>query len=62
LDKAEFDQAIDLGLGDGNEQSRKSRLGKRLYQKRDMVFGGFRISAEGKVNRATQWKLTKVNE
>ena len=59
---AESDELIDLGLGDGSEQSRKSRLGKRLHQKRDVVFDGFRICAEGKVNRATQWKLTKVNE
>src|SRR5262249_48955218 len=58
----ESDEPIDLGLGDGTDQRRKSRLAKRLLPKRDVVFDGFRISAEGKVNRATQWKLTKVNE
>lgn len=56
------DEAIDIALGDGSDQSKKSRLGKRLHQKRDVVFDGFRISAVGRVSRARQWKLTKVNE
>jgi putative DNA primase/helicase len=38
------DESIDIGLGDGNDQSRKSRLGKRLKQKRDVVIDGFVIS------------------
>src|SRR5262245_11863466 len=55
------EEPIEIGLGEGTEQSRKIRLGKRLTQMRERVFGGFRISEAGKVNGAKQWKLTKAN-
>jgi hypothetical protein len=52
-------EPIEIGLGEGSEQSRKIRLGKRLTQMRERVFDGFRICEAGKVNGAKQWKLTK---
>jgi len=56
------EEPIEIGLGEGSEQSQKIRLGKRLTQMRERIFDGFRICEAGKVNGAKQWKLTKVNE
>ena len=51
---------IDLGLGDGNERSQKTRLGRLLTQNRDKRFGDLMIVDDGTKQGAQQWKLKKV--
>ena len=55
-----FGDPIDLNLGDGNERSQKTRLGRLLVQNRDKKFGGLMITADGTKQGAQQWKLVKV--
>src|SRR5262249_43313249 len=43
------EELIEIALGEGNDQSRKIRLGKRLTQMRDRVFDGFRICEAGQI-------------
>src|SRR5262245_24405850 len=51
---------IDLGLGDGNERSQKTRLGRLLTQNRDKRFGDLMIVDAGTKQGAQQWKLKRV--
>ena len=51
---------IDLGLGDGNERSQKTRLGRLLTQNRDKRFGNLMIVDDGTKQGAQQWKLKRV--
>ena len=55
-----FGDPIDLNLGDGNERSQKTRLGRLLVLNRDKRFGGLMITADGTKQGAQQWKLVKV--
>ena len=55
----EFGDPIDLNLGDGNERSRKTKLGRLLIQNRDKRFGELMIAAAGTKQGAQQWKLAK---
>ena len=48
---------VDLGLGDGNERSQKTRLGKQLGKMRDRQFGEYRIVQSGKRQGAQLWRL-----
>jgi putative DNA primase/helicase len=50
---------IDLNLGDGNERSQKTRLGRLLVQNRDKRFGNLMIAEDGTKQGAQQWKLVK---
>jgi putative DNA primase/helicase len=52
--------SIDLNLGDGNERSRKTKLGRLLIQNRDRRFGDLMIAKAGTKQGAQQWKLIKV--
>src|SRR5262249_47919329 len=52
-----FDLADNLPLGNGNERSQKTKLGKLLANNRDRQFGVFRLK-KGKVFDGLQrWKL-----
>src|SRR5262249_9185774 len=53
---------IDLNLGDGNERSQKTRLGRLLTQNRGKRFGDLMIVAAGTKQGAQQWKLVKVSQ
>jgi putative DNA primase/helicase len=48
---------LDIDLGDKNEKSQKTRLGKLLGQMRDRQFDGKRIIRCKSRNNAQQWKL-----
>jgi len=53
---------IDLGLEDTkSERGQKTKLGKRLADARDRVFGAFRIVSAGAASGGTQrWRLIQV--
>jgi hypothetical protein len=60
---------IDLGLGEGNERSRKTRFGRRLNAMRDRIFEiettagstlKLQIIESNKLNNAQQWQLRRV--
>jgi len=51
---------IDLGLGDGNERSQRTRLGKRIAQKRGRHFDRWRIDEVGTLNGSQQWRLSEA--
>ena len=51
---------IDLGLGDGNERSQKTRMGKHLGKVRDRQFGEYRIVQSGKRQGAQFWRLVST--
>ena len=51
---------IDLNLGDGNERSQKTRLGKRLAEMRDRQFGDLRLTRGDDVKGAHRWRLVNV--
>ena len=55
-----LDDPIDLNLGNGNERSQKTTLGRLLMQHRNRRFGDLIITAGGKKHGAQQWKLVKV--
>jgi hypothetical protein len=48
---------LDWALGDGNERSQKSRLGRRLRKCLDRVFGSFRICEGPRTNNAATYFL-----
>lgn len=54
-----FDLLADF-LGDGNERSRKIKLGKIIGSKVDRVYGDYRITDAGTYNRAKQYRLVMV--
>ncbi len=47
-------------LGDGNERSRKIKLGKLISNKVDRVYDKYRIVSDGTFRRASQWRLEMV--
>jgi len=49
-----------LDLGEGNQHSLKSRLGKKLGSIRDRQFGKIRVVAAGSAHHAQQWQLVQV--
>jgi hypothetical protein len=50
-------------LGEGNDRSRRTRLGRALGTIRDRVIGGFRITSVGPDNRGRQqYRLEPVHE
>ncbi len=53
-DEREF---IPLPLGNGSERSQKTRLGRLLSERRDRMFGAYRIVSAGSSRRAQQWRL-----
>jgi hypothetical protein len=53
----EHGDTIDLELGNGNERSQKTRLGKMLNSVRDRQFNGKRIIKGGISHQAQMWKL-----
>jgi hypothetical protein len=55
-----YGDPIDLNLGDGNEKSQKTRLGRLLMKNRDRQFAGFTIVAAGTKQGAQRWKLIIV--
>ncbi len=48
-------------LGDGNERSRRIRLGKLLWEKKNRVYGSLRIVQDGTASNAAQYRLEEVN-
>jgi hypothetical protein len=48
---------LDLGLGDGNDKSQRTRFGKLLAGIRDRQFDGFRVVKAGTWKRAQLWRL-----
>jgi hypothetical protein len=59
--RAEDGDPVDLNLGDGNERSQRTRLGKALTGYRDRQFGDVRLVAAGTHRRAQLFRLMKVN-
>jgi hypothetical protein len=51
---------IDLNLGDGNDRSQKTRLGRLLVQNRNRRFGDLVITDANRKQGAQQWKLLKA--
>ena len=54
------EEPIDLGLGDGNEKSQTTILGKRLSNMRGRIFGGYQLVAANKHQGAQLWRLENV--
>jgi hypothetical protein len=52
-----FDLADDLPLGDGNERSQKTKLGKLLADAKDRQFGSYLLKKGSEVNGSQRWKL-----
>ena len=50
---------IDLGLGDGNERSQRTKLGRLLVQMRDSQFGAYRLSSGQERHGAQRWRLVR---
>ena len=50
---------LDLGLGEGNEHSLRTKLGRMLIQMRDCQFGPFRLRSAGLRHGAQQWRLER---
>jgi hypothetical protein len=49
---------LGLDLGDKNERSQRTRLGKSVSSMRDRCFAGYRIVTAPPVNNTARWKLT----
>ena len=56
------ERGIDLDLGDKNEKSQRTRLGKMLGRMRDRIFDEYRVLHAKPVHGAQQWRLRKVAE
>jgi hypothetical protein len=54
------DLLISLDLGDGNELSRKSRLGRRLNANRDRICAGYRLTLAGAAKGGHLYRLERV--
>ena len=52
--------SIDIGLGDGNERSQKTRLGRRLAEMRDRQFDDLRLERSRVSKRANRWRLVNM--
>lgn len=52
-----YSLAEDLDLGEGNAQSRRTRLGYLLRSLRDRRFGKLRVALAGSLHNAQQWRL-----
>lgn len=60
LSSAHQDLFIALDFGDGNDHSRKTRLGRRLWTNRDRICAGFRLTAAGSAQGAHLYELEKM--
>jgi putative DNA primase/helicase len=56
----EFDDPIEIDLGPGSVQSRKTRLGILIRQNRNRRFGDLILTEAGRKRGAQQWKLLKA--
>lgn len=61
VDTGELGDPLDLDLGEGNEKSQRTRLGKRLSEMRDRQFDKLRITPTREFRRAQMWRLVRVN-
>jgi hypothetical protein len=54
--------ASSLDLGNGNDHSRRIRLGKLLSERQGQLLGPWRIEKRGVVTGSQQWRLQRLDE